>query len=460
MAFNQRLFFLFLLWTIFSCSTKHQKTEINIPVTEHSQANERPRAGIIISSVNCSTDGSQSYALYLPKNYSDSIKFPVIIFFDPHGSGSYPVSMYKSLADEYGYVLMGSNNSKNGLQFEQTGEIVNSLINEASSVYAVDKKRISLAGFSGGSKVALVSAANHPELLSVIFCGAAIPFDNVRQLPPALGFAGVRDMNFTDVISSGTLLESKKIVHCIIEWEGKHEWPDTASFEDAFYWNSFAAMRNKTIAVDHALVKSFIQKRNKYGTAKQSVLEEYNRDNRLLVFLQGLTDINSYQNKLASLMQSGTYRRAIQEKQSMLQTEENLKENYGKCFGTKDLNWWKEEVERMRSMKSTGQEKMYQRLLGYLSLACYSYSNNAIKQNDFLSARQYLAIYKVADPENSEQSFLTACLFARQGEQGKAITALKEALQLGLRDKRKIETEESFNNLHTNPEFNNLLNGL
>lgn len=457
---TRHLFFLSSLLIFFSCSPNHPKSESNAPVVEQPKIKEPLKIGEVISSVACGNDGSQSYALYLPKTYSDSVKFPVIIFFDPHASGSYPVGIYKSLADQFGYILMGSNNSKNGLQFDQSNAIVNSLMVEAAANYSSDKKGISLAGFSGGSKVALVAAANHPELLSVIYCGAAIPFDNIQQFPPALGFAGGRDLNYTEVMLSGPTLDSKKIVHDIIQWKGKHEWPDSLSFEDAFYWCSFTAMRNKTIGIDHALIKTFLQKKNKLIASGRTGLRQHDLYSHVVTFLRELADVSVYQLKLDALTQSGSYRKEMQKQQNILQTESILKQNYAQCFNTKDLNWWKEEIARMRSLKTGEQEMMYERLLGYLSLAAFSYSNNAIRQNNFSAAQQFLAIYQFADPGNPEQSFLTACMYARQGDGEKAVAALEEAIQLGLKDKSKIETEESFSSLHSNDAFNKLLSRL
>jgi len=459
-----QLYFFFFLLVFFSCTSNHPKKEgekeAPVPVVENPKIKEPLKTGEVITSVAVGQDASQSYALYLPKNYSDSIKFPVMIFFDPHASGSYPVSKYKLLAEHFGYVLMGSNNSKNGLQFDQTNVIANALLNEAVSKYAGDQQRVAFAGFSGGAKVALVSAADHNGLLAVIYCGAAIPFDNIQQLPPALGYAGERDLNYTEVIASSAPLTEKKISHAVIEWKGKHEWPDSISFVDAFFWCSLNAMRNKTTAVDNDLINLYLQKKNNPASFHQPVLSLYNTYIQEIVFLRGLTDITSIEQKFSTLIKTDLFNKEIQRKQNVLQTERNLKQNYAQCFESKDLNWWKDEIARMRKVKTGDQGKMSERLLGYLSLASYSYSNNAIKQNNFSSAQQFLAIYKLSDPENSEQPFLTACMFARQGDQEKAIASLKEAIRMGVRDKTKIETEESFNSLHGNAEFNKLISEL
>ncbi len=457
---KRHLVFFFFLFTIFSCTSNHPEKEVEVPAVEKPKIAVPLKTGEVISSVTSLQDASQSYALYLPKNYNDSLKFSVIIFFDPHGSGSYPLSKYNLLAEQFGYILMGSNNSKNGLQFEQTNAIANNLLNEAASRYSVDQKRISFVGFSGGAKVALMNAASQTGLSSVIYCGATIPFDNIQQLPPALGFAGEGDLNYTEVMASGSTLTEKKIVHVIIEWKGKHEWPDSVSFEDAFFWCGFNAMRNKTVPVDQQLIRQYLGKKNKLLAGNQNVLVQYNIYNQMIAFLKDLAAVSFYQLKIDAIVKTNSFRKEIQRKQNILQTESNLKQNYVQCFESKDENWWRSEIARMRKIKTGDQEKMYQRLLGYLSLASYSYSNNAIKQNNFPAARQFLAIYKLSDPENSEQPFLAACLYAREGDQQKAVASLQEALQLGFKDKNKIETEESFNSLRSNPEFNKLLGQL
>src|SRR4051812_46967190 len=69
--------------------------------------------GRIIEKVVCKNDASQSYALYIPI-VQNAAPMPVIYCFDPHGDGSLPLRHYQLLADAYHFILVGSNNSKNG----------------------------------------------------------------------------------------------------------------------------------------------------------------------------------------------------------------------------------------------------------------------------------------------------------------------------------------------------------
>jgi len=63
---------------------------------------------------HCKSDTSVSYSLFVPLGYSPEKNYPLIICFDSHGSGELPVRLMKTAAAKYGYVVAGSNNSKNG----------------------------------------------------------------------------------------------------------------------------------------------------------------------------------------------------------------------------------------------------------------------------------------------------------------------------------------------------------
>ena len=77
------------------------------------QAQDLPK-GQIIDEVKCQADASQTYALYLPSGYSPDRKWSVILAFDARGRGRVPVVQFQAAAEKYGYIVAGSNNSRNG----------------------------------------------------------------------------------------------------------------------------------------------------------------------------------------------------------------------------------------------------------------------------------------------------------------------------------------------------------
>src|SRR6185503_4458054 len=112
--------------------------------------------------------------------------------------------------------------------------------------------------------------------------------------------------------------------------------------------------------------------------------------------------------------------------------------NYYECLDQKDMLWWHDEANKL---KASQHNPMNARILGYLSLACYSLSNNALKSNDLAKAEKYLAVYSFVDPDNVDQAYLQACYYSRRGNAVGAIQSLRNAIALGFNDKAKVTND-------------------
>src|SRR5262245_52146216 len=100
-------------------------------------------AGEIIPDVQCAANPSQTYALYLPRQYSVDRPWPLILAFDPGGRGTNPVERYRAAADEYGFIVAGSNNSRNRVDNDPA---VVTMANDVLARFRIDSKRVYMAG--------------------------------------------------------------------------------------------------------------------------------------------------------------------------------------------------------------------------------------------------------------------------------------------------------------------------
>src|SRR6478752_4538285 len=107
--------------------------------------------GKILTHITCKNDATQSFALYIPVAQNND-PMPVIYCFDPHGDGTLPLKNYQALADAYHLILVGSNNSKNGNDWNTTQNIWNSLFVDTRNRLPLNSNRIYTCGFSGGAK--------------------------------------------------------------------------------------------------------------------------------------------------------------------------------------------------------------------------------------------------------------------------------------------------------------------
>src|SRR5947209_16943004 len=99
-------------------------------------------------------------------------KWPIIFAFDPGARGLMPIEHFKDAAEKYGYIVVGSNNSKNGPNVHLSA-IINSFWEDTHNRFPIDDKRVYTSGFSGGARVACgVGYMYEGSVAGVIACGA------------------------------------------------------------------------------------------------------------------------------------------------------------------------------------------------------------------------------------------------------------------------------------------------
>jgi poly(3-hydroxybutyrate) depolymerase len=125
-------------------------------LAEAASARELAR-GVVIEKVECLDDAGQSYALYLPTSYSTGKKFPVLYAFDPSARGRVPVERFKAAAEKYGWIVAGSNNSRNG-PLKPSLAAASAMVEDTRRRFSIDETRVYAAGFSGGARLAVTLA--------------------------------------------------------------------------------------------------------------------------------------------------------------------------------------------------------------------------------------------------------------------------------------------------------------
>jgi dienelactone hydrolase len=410
--------------------------------------------GKLVERVVCKTDVSQSYALYIPIKGNKG-PLPVVYLFDPHGDGTLPLKKYKSLADAYGFIFVGSNNSKNGNDWQTTENIWQHLSDDTKTRLRIDDKRVYTCGFSGGAKVASYVALQHQGIKGVLVGGAGLP-DGVPAGNMSFSLtimAGEGDMNLTDLVAMNNELDRTRTRHRIIIFDGKHEWAPSNIMNLAFAGLQFDAMRDGTIPRDNASIQA-------YAAKSKARLSDYNKAGQLLMAhhecslsslqLEGLTDEASwFKQQLTALTNNPRYQQQRQAQEALLAREQNIKAGYMQHFQQEDRPYWTTVIHDLQSRAAvkSPEKGMYQRLLAYLSLAFYSLSSRLIIANENNGARYFTDLYKLADPTNSEAWYFSAILHVRERNTQAAESDLLKAVENGFNDKGRLTQQPEFTTL-------------
>ena len=422
--------------------------------------------GDLIQRINCIGNENLNFAVYIPKGYNADIKMPALFLFDPHADGLLPLKMYRDLADEYNYILIGSNDSKNGNSRDRTSEILNSILKSAYQLLPIDSERIYAGGFSGGARVASMLAFSSAKVQGLITCGAGFPQDVWMKIPPSciVGIAGDGDMNLNELTSLKVENPDLKNRYQVIRFDGKHEWPPMAIFEQAFLALEASAIHDSVIAKDPVLIKHINDTYQSYAdslTVSGNTLYEAGLYDRWIKSMDALVDLTVAKNTYKDLLKKASYKQAQNDEQALFLEEQKRREFYISAIGKQDTIWWEQQMKNLQYEIKTStipKKNMLSRITGTLSLGCYMNLNQAISANQ-RDPMEYLShLYRILDPSNAEAWYLSAEVAGKKTDYPQVYNFLNRAVSLGFNDPNRAHNDPSFSMMMSDPEFNQIIN--
>jgi predicted esterase len=263
--------------------------------------------GALLPHQTCASKPGESYALYLPSRYTANKKWPIVYAFDPDGRGDIPLSLMKDVAERFGYILAGSNNSRNGSWKVET-EAAQAMWADTHARLAIDDRRIYFAGFSGGARVAAALAQTCKCAAGVLLSGAGFagvpPSRDVAF--PVFAAVGVYDFNYPELSDLDKKLEAAGFPHVLRHFDGSHEWAPAEVMDEAFAWFELMAMKQNREPRN----ADFIAGQEKDATARAEALEHsgssyeaWREYREAAATFNGLTDTAALQQAAASLPQ-------------------------------------------------------------------------------------------------------------------------------------------------------------
>jgi len=300
-------------------SVQAQKPVVTSVDTQHLPANpEIETKKVEFDKISTQQKVSTEFSSFVPDIRNENNKLPVILFFDPHASGMLPVEMYKPLAKEFGFILVGSNRSHNGQTIDEAFSIFEKMKKDVLQNLPADASRIYVAGFSGGSRVVTAIGFKYPEIKCVIACGAGI--GAVQKLPEPtfdyFGIIGNEDFNMNEMIGTDRMLKRAGFNNAMKIFNGGHTWPPSETMREAFWWLDLSAMNRKTTPVNATtIVTAESWYKNEISQLKTSgkLFEASLVAERATKTLKGLSNISHFENELSQIRSLPDYQKQLTE---------------------------------------------------------------------------------------------------------------------------------------------------
>jgi pimeloyl-ACP methyl ester carboxylesterase len=288
-------------------------------------AQEFPR-GEIIDNVKCAADQSQTYALYLPSHYTKDREWSLILAFDPRGRGRTPLEQYQAAAEKYGYIVAGSNVSRNGPP-QVSLDAAQAMWTDAVSRFTVNPKRTYAAGFSGGARIAMKVAIDSGQIAGVFASSAGFPPGHRRsELKFAVfGTMGTEDFNYLEMRQFDQELATP---HRVTLFQGSHQWLPTELAMDAVEWMEVQAMKTGRNPRNEALLNEIFAKRAARASAQKDDFAAWEALTALVPDFQDLKDVSKLAAQAKSLEQKKTVTDALNKSQEDIAFEVQLSREF------------------------------------------------------------------------------------------------------------------------------------
>ncbi len=344
-------------------------------------------SGVILDSLPIANNSDETFALYLPKPYSPKKLSPVLFIFSPSGNGRRGIEVFKKAAEAFNYILVCSNNARNG-PHNRNFAIAERLLNHVFANFSIDENRIYLAGFSGGSRLATSIAVLTGLFKGVIACGAGFP--SVPEYIPSnqdfyyVGICGDRDMNFQEMLDTSTYLNRLKFRNTLFTFDGNHIWPPNEQLFIAFETLETEAYKKGTLKLTPDRLKSGYIKNYiliKAAISQEKPLLAAERYQHTLNTYGIYYNLDSLKNGLAKLKKSRSYVNVSKQRNIAFESEDLFSEKLISRFMNEfdnpervNLKWWDKELERLDKLaKKSNPEtnKMAERVQYKLFAAAY-----------------------------------------------------------------------------------------
>ena len=437
--------------------------------------------GKILPGLACLDDPDQSYALYLPSQYTPERRWPILYVFDPSAEGDIPVKLYEKTAERYGYILAASNNSRNG-PFEPAMAAAQAVWSDSQRRLSIDPQRVYAMGFSGGARFATTFAlgCGTCRIAGVIAHGAGFPAGTSPDTTPRFAYfaaVGNADFNLPEILALRRTLESLGAAFKVEIYDGRHDWAPPEVLDDALAWMELKAMQAGVVASDPDLIRRLFEQTQAQAFAAEkegAPLDQYYALRSLAADFAGIEGIEmgEIQARLATLKGSEALKDARKKEQREMDRQKFLTEDASRQLARLGAAGSDERirlshqitavlVKLWRKSGTAGDDRaLYARAFNQLWVQGIEEGEEALSRERLPQAEAYFELMGKAVPDRPWPLLLLAKVRAKSGDKKGAIKALEEAVQQGLKDPADVSQDPDLQSLTSEPAFRKIVDGM
>ncbi len=432
-----------------------------------------PERGKLVENIASRLDPTQTYTLYLPTTYDAMKQQPLLYVFDPRGRGTFAAQIFKDAAEQYGWILISSNQTRSDDDGAANARAVRALLPEMSR-YAIHRRRVYAAGFSGTAILSCAIGINTNVFAGVIGVGGRL----VAHIPPAkfsfahYGFAGDADFNNREMRVIDEMLEHEGKTHRFQEFRGEHRWFAPELAREAIEWMELLAMKAELRRRDASLIAQLYAKDVAAANALTGV-HALRRYREIATTFEGLHATDDAVAAVRRLENDAEVRRERKDIEKWDAFEERMIAQIFSQIGNTFARLREEDVlptpsvlarelrvaDLQRRAKRAGAEgATARRLLEALYTHTSFYMvEQLMAKREYELAAAVLGVATLIHADRWPAWYNLAAAQARAGNRRRALESLEKAVAAGFKDREQLLADEDFASLRGDARFQALL---
>jgi hypothetical protein len=414
--------------------------------------------GTIIPKVTCSTDPTESYALYLPSHFSTKRKWPILYVFDPFARGEVAAKVVRAAAEKFGYIVAASNNSKNG-PMGGSKEAAIAMWEDTQLRLPVDTLRRYVTGLSGGSRVAASVALSCGDCVAGVIADAA-GFPAGATPPRHMKFAyfaavGDADFNYAEFVRLWRELDTADARYRIRIFEGSHGWAPSEVWIEALNWMDIQAMASGHLPRDDARITVTLQAtlaRAEAFESNSNSLGAFREYQSAVRDFSGLADVAAAKAKLAELEKSKVVKEAEKREAAEVEEQKRLVQKPSAqmqklATGELEPGGFSQLLaiisELMNKSEHAGPKNLVlHRALSELVVQAYDSGQTSLQKKDYDAALAYFHLAAAGSSKPGFAHYQRARTYAVSSHKKEMLAELRLALSRGYHEPSALDGDE------------------
>lgn len=432
------------------------------------------KKGVVIDSLAVNDSIAETYALYLPRDFSTQSSWPVIFIFDPHGRGKRALQLFQNSAEEQGYIIAASNNISSNESLLNNVRTATRFMDKIFILFKIKDKEIYTAGLGEGARVASVLPTVYPIITGVLLVGDIwINADYVEKKRNfnLVAMAGYRDHRFSLVNETAMILGKAGVSSQVYNYDGGDEWPTADLINIAVGNFTLGAIQSGLRPGDMGLVNTFYNTEMDRVEKSLQLMNYYKSYTYLGDMAQKYSRYGKAQEikeKMRSLGKERLYKNQLRQYELALEEEAFKREEYLYFFNEdvsssnfENLGWWNQQLKELDKLKETrdpAKIEVAHRLAGMLKSLAFNTYKTLKEDNAAIDPLVFTAILQtIFDKENPVGYFNIISLTAQDGDYYTALLYLEDLLKTGYNDMESLYDIPGTLDLRLSPEYNDLI---